>query len=154
MLFRSIAAFSHQRRLASVASSLREGLAVVADPATLVAVVALSLGAWVMSLFAIAAAGRSIGVDLPIAQAGLLMAGAALSTAIPSGPGYLGTYELAAVAVGATFGLTPEQALPLAVLAHLSSLLVTSVGGLLGFARIWRRPHVPATIAGTEAAAT
>ena len=43
-----------------------EGLAVVADPRTLVTVLALSIGAWIMSTLAIAAAGRSIGVELPI----------------------------------------------------------------------------------------
>jgi uncharacterized protein (TIRG00374 family) len=150
---RVIAALAHRRRLVGVASSLRGGLAVVADPRTLVSVISLSLGAWTMSTLVFVMAGRSIGLELSLTQAALVMAGSALSTAIPSGPGYLGTFELAAVAVGATIGLGAEQALPLAVLAHLSALIVTSLGGIVGFARIWRRPHV-APDSGTTTGAT
>jgi uncharacterized membrane protein YbhN (UPF0104 family) len=52
-----------------------------------------------------------------------------LATAIPAGPGYVGTFELAAVTIAASVGIPAEAALAFAVLVHATSLLLTSAGG-------------------------
>ena len=44
---------------------------------------------------AIAAAGQSLGIEMTMAQAGLMAGGVALATAIPAGPSNLGTFDLA-----------------------------------------------------------
>ena len=63
--------------------------------------------------------------------ASLVCSGVALATIVPSGPGYVGTFELTAVAIMTTFGIDPDAAFALALLAHAMNLLVTSVGGVI-----------------------
>jgi hypothetical protein len=54
---------------------------------------------------------------------------AVLSTAIPTAPGYVGTFELAAVAALGVSGIVGEAALAFAVLAHLMAVLPLSLAG-------------------------
>jgi uncharacterized membrane protein YbhN (UPF0104 family) len=67
-------------------------------------------------------------------QAALLAAGTNLATAIPAAPGYVGTFELAAVTIGASVGIAKEDALAFAILVHVTTLLLTSIGGAIAFA--------------------
>jgi uncharacterized protein (TIRG00374 family) len=120
-------------RVHSLATRLRDGLAVAGRPRTLAEAVVLSLAAWSASILAFAAGGQAIGVELSLAEAGLLAAGVALATAIPSAPGYVGTFELAAVTVGRAIGLDPDTAFALGLIVHLSILAVTSIGGGIAF---------------------
>jgi uncharacterized membrane protein YbhN (UPF0104 family) len=100
----------------------------------------LSLAAWGASLLAVAAAGQALGIELTIGAAALLSAGVALATAIPSGPGYLGTFELAGKTIGMSLGLSGDEALALALLVHVSILVLTSSGGAIAFLRLgWHR---------------
>ncbi len=124
-----------------VARKLRGGLAVAGRSRTVGEAIALSLVAWSFSILAFAAAGQAIGVELTMGQAGLLSAGVALATAIPSGPGYLGTFELAAVELGGTFGLAADPAFAIALIVHAGILVVTSTGGAIALLRFgWLRP--------------
>ena len=43
------------------------------------------------------AGGQAVGIELTLAQGALVATGVALATIVPSGPGYLGTFELTAV---------------------------------------------------------
>jgi uncharacterized protein (TIRG00374 family) len=128
---------------------LRDGLAVSGRPSTVARAVGLSLVAWSFSVLAIAASGQAIGVELSIGQAALVSASVALAIAVPSGPAYLGTWELAAVAAASTFGLPADQAFALALIAHAAVVLVTSVGGAVALLRLgWpRRAEDAATAA-------
>jgi len=137
---RIVAYAARYPRVASLAARFREGLAVAGRPRTLVEAIVLTTAAWSASVLAFAAAGQSIGVQLTLAQAGLLAAGVALATAIPSGPGYLGTFELAAVTVGAAIGLAAEPAFALALIVHAGILGVTTIGGGIAFLRVGWRP--------------
>lgn len=126
--------------LAGLAGRLRTGLAVAARPRTLATAIALSALAWAFSSAGFAAAGQALGISLNPIQAALLASGTALATAVPSGPGYLGTYELAAVRILAAFGVNPDHALALAVLAHATTLVATAAGGAISLALLgWGR---------------
>jgi uncharacterized protein (TIRG00374 family) len=132
-------------RVADVARKLHGGLAVAGRPRTLLETLMLSGLAWAATIVSFAAAGQAIGVELTTAQAALLASGVALATAVPAGPGNLGTFDLAGVVIASSFGLESEQAVALVVLAHAAALVVTSVGGatsllLLGWVR---QPPVP-----------
>jgi glycosyltransferase 2 family protein len=118
------------------ARRLRDGLAVAGRPRTLAEALVLSVVAWGATVAAFAAIGQAIGLHLLIGEAALLAAGVALATAIPSGPGYLGTYELAAVKIAEALGQSTEEAFALALLAHASVLILTSVGGAIAFIRL------------------
>jgi glycosyltransferase 2 family protein len=119
---------------------LREGLAVAGRPRTLVASLFLSAAAWGATLLAFAAAAQAVGLQLGIGEAALLASGVALASAIPAGPGYVGTYELAAVAIASGLGIPAEPAFAMALLVHACILVVTSVGGVIALGHLgWRR---------------
>ena len=122
--------------VADAARKLRDGLAVAGRPRTLAEALGLSIAAWGATVIAFAAIGQAIGLHLLIGEASLLAAGVALATAIPSGPGYLGTYELAAVKIAEALGRSSEQAFALALLAHATVLVLTSVTGAGAFLRL------------------
>jgi uncharacterized membrane protein YbhN (UPF0104 family) len=122
--------------MAEGARKLRDGLAVAGRPRTLAEALVLSVAAWGATVIAFAAIGQAIGLHLLIGEASLLAAGIALATAIPSGPGYLGTYELAAVKIAEALGRSTDQAFALALLAHASVIILTSVAGAVAFMRL------------------
>ena len=136
-----VIAFAERRpRVAELGRRLHEGLAVARRPRTVAATVALSVLAWGASLLAVAAAGQSIGLQLTIGEAALLSSGVALATAIPSAPGYLGTFELAFTTIGKALGLPSDEAFALGVIVHVEILVLTSAGGAIAFLRLgWTR---------------
>jgi len=126
-------------RVGQVAARLRGGLAVAGRPRTLVEALVLSAAAWAATLLAFAAAGQAVGLELRIGEAALIASGVALATAIPAGPGYLGTYEIAAVTLAEALGRPAEPAFALALIVHATILLLTSIGGLAALASLRRR---------------
>jgi uncharacterized membrane protein YbhN (UPF0104 family) len=123
-------------RLVELARRLREGLAVAARPRTLGSALAFSALAWTASISTFVIGGQAIGVDLSVAQGALLSSGVALATIVPSGPGYLGTFELTAVGIATTFGVDPDEAFAMALLVHAMILAGTSVGGVVAALRL------------------
>ena len=126
--------------------SLQGGLGVVSRPRTLVEALLASIAAWTCSILAVAAVGQALGVELSIGQAALITSGVALAGAIPAAPSSIGTFEGAAVLAGTTIGLSGEAALAIGLLNHALILAITSIGGLIAFARIgWNRGSADAS---------
>jgi glycosyltransferase 2 family protein len=138
-----------------VLARLRDGLRVASNAGTLLAAIVLSVGSWSCTVLAFAAAAQAVGVEPSMGQAALLAAGTNLATAIPSAPGYVGTFELAAITIATSVGIDRESALAFAVLVHVVTILITSIGGALALARRGRRvdhrEQVPVTGPGSEA---
>jgi len=130
-------------RVVELARRLREGLAVAGRPRTIIVALAFSALAWTASTGTFLAAGQAVGVELSIAQAALLTSGVALVTIIPSGPGYVGTFELTVVSIADGFGIPRDSAFALGLLVHLMILATTSVGGVIAMLAV-RRRRVPA----------
>ncbi|MHB8890982.1 MAG: lysylphosphatidylglycerol synthase transmembrane domain-containing protein [Candidatus Limnocylindrales bacterium] len=126
---RMTAIVARRPRIHGALVRLRAGLSIASDLRTMVAAVVLSIGSWSCTVLAFAAAAQAVGVEPTIGQAALLAAGTNLATAIPAAPGYVGTFELAAVTIAGSVGIPPASALAFAVLVHAASLLLTSVGG-------------------------
>ena len=123
-----------------IVGKLRSGLAVAGRPRTLFETLTLSVLAWAATLLAFAAAGQAVGLELRIGEAALLSSGVALASAIPAGPGYLGTYELAAVKIAEALGLPTDEAFAAALIVHAAILAMTSIGGAVALSRLgWRR---------------
>lgn len=132
-----VAAFAGRwPRVVELARRLREGLAVAGRPRTLGAALVLSALAWSASIATFLAGGQAVGIELSIAQAALLSSGVALATIVPSGPGYLGTFELTAVGIADAFGIDRDAAFAMALLVHAMILLVTTVGGVIAAFRL------------------
>ena len=127
---RVAAIIARRPRLLELARRLREGLAVAGRPRTIGAALVFSALAWAASTGTFLAAGQSIGVELSVAQAALLTSGVALVTIVPSGPGYVGTFELTVVAIADGFGIPRDSAFALGLLVHVMILATTSIGGV------------------------
>jgi glycosyltransferase 2 family protein len=116
-------------RVVGIARRLRDGLRVAALPKTVAAAAILSVIAWSCTVVAVLAVGQSLGIQLTLGEGALLAAGTNLATAVPSGPGYLGTFEYAGETIALAFGLGASQGLALALLIHVLTLAVSSLGG-------------------------
>ncbi|HEV7605038.1 MAG TPA: lysylphosphatidylglycerol synthase transmembrane domain-containing protein [Candidatus Limnocylindrales bacterium] len=118
-------------RILELARRLREGLSVAQRPRVLVGALGFSALAWAASTVTFLAAGQAVGVQLTVAQGALLTSGVALVTIIPSGPGYVGTFELTVVEIASGLGIARDSALALGLLVHLMILATTSIGGVV-----------------------
>ena len=123
-------------RIVELARRLREGLAVASRPRTLSGALAFSAVAWTASILTFLAGAQAVGVELSLAEGALLTSGVALATIVPSGPGYLGTFELTAVGIMASFGVDRDSAFAAALLVHAMILGVTTVGGVVSTIRL------------------
>jgi glycosyltransferase 2 family protein len=90
---------------------------------------ALSVLAWLLDAGLYLAAAASLGMSLPLGTAVIIAAAGALATALPAAPGYVGTYDLAAAAVGAGLGLDPATAVALAAVVHAVVLVPIALAG-------------------------
>jgi uncharacterized protein (TIRG00374 family) len=118
-------------RIRLVLVRLRDGLAVARNAKAMGGAVALSLASWSCTVLAFAAAAQAVGIEPTIGQAALLAAGVNLATAIPAGPGYVGTWELATVTIAASVGIPSSAALAFGILVHVVTLAMTSLGGAI-----------------------
>ena len=123
-------------RLLDLARRLRDGLSVVRSPRTVVAAIGFSVLAWTFSILTFILGGRALGIEVTPMQGALMSSGVALATIVPSGPGYLGTFELTAVGIASRFGIDRDSAFAMALLVHAMILLVTSVGGAISALRL------------------
>ena len=141
---RLAAAADRWPRIQDLVGKLRGGVAVAGKPRTLAQAIALSGCAWTATTLGFAAGAQAVGVQLTLAQAALLASGTALATAVPAGPGNLGTYDLAASTIAVTLGVPVNTAFAIALLTHASTLLVTSALGSVSLLRLgWARAESP-----------
>ena len=133
---RAAAFLNRWPRFVGVATRLRDGLRVAALPRTVAAAALLSVAAWTCTVVAVLAVGQSLGIELTLGEGALLAAGTNLATAIPSGPGYLGTFEYAGQSIALAFGLGASEGLALALLIHVLTLAVSSLGGAVALVRL------------------
>jgi uncharacterized protein (TIRG00374 family) len=123
-------------RVVGVATRLRDGLRVAALPRTIGVAAVLSVAAWSCTVLAFLAVGQALGIELTVGEGALLAAGTNLATAVPSGPGYLGTFEYAGQTIAAAFGFQAAAGLALALLIHVLTLAVSSSGGVVALIRL------------------
>jgi uncharacterized protein (TIRG00374 family) len=133
---RAAAFLNRWPRFVGVATRLRDGLRVAALPRTVAAAALLSVAAWTCTVVAVLAVGQSLGIELTLGEGALLAAGTNLATAIPSGPGYLGTFEYAGQSIALAFGLGASEGLALALMIHVLTLAVSSLGGAVALVRL------------------
>jgi uncharacterized protein (TIRG00374 family) len=89
----------------------------------------LSCLAWLLDATTFFLVGESLALQLAFPTALLIGAVTVIGTAIPSSPGYIGTFELAAVAAATALGVPSDDALALAILAHAITSLPIAMAG-------------------------
>ena len=90
---------------------------------------ALSIGAWTVGAVAVFLVARSVGVELDALEAVFVASALALGVAIPSSPGYIGTYQWIGVAALGLLDVPPSQALAFAILMQASWYVPTTLAG-------------------------
>lgn len=89
----------------------------------------LTVVIWLVDATVCWLAARSLGSDMSLAAALLVIGVGALGTSIPSAPGAIGTFELAASAAARAVGLAAPAALSLAIVVHATTLLPVALAG-------------------------
>jgi len=118
-------------RLLGWAGSFAVGVDRGRDVPRLLGVAAVSVVAWVLDASIFYFAGQALGIDLTFPEAVLIGAVAVLATAVPAAPGYVGTFELAATSTAVALGIPREEALALAVLVHLVTVIPVAISGAI-----------------------
>lgn len=118
---------------------LLEGFNSMSRPKALFGILIISVLVWIgeAGLFYFVLLGT--GVESSPIIALLVMALATLSTLVPSSPGYVGPFHLAAFTAVSLVGGTAGQAASYAVIVHLALWLPTTIGGVLA---IWTDPEL------------
>jgi uncharacterized protein (TIRG00374 family) len=114
---------------------LRDAMELLAEPLgrrRLAVWLGLSLAAWATWALAAILVSRSVGIELGLLDA-LFVAGIMnLGVAIPSSPGFVGTYQWLGVASLGLLGVADDDALAFSILLHASWYAPTTVlGGLV-----------------------
>lgn len=114
-----------------VGQELMEGLAAMSRPGVLARVFLLSILVWLgeAGLFLALLTGLDLATGATAAL--VIMAVATLSTLVPSSPGYVGPFHLAAYSAVAALGATSAQAASFAILAHLALWVPTTLAGVV-----------------------
>jgi uncharacterized protein (TIRG00374 family) len=90
---------------------------------------ALTVCTWTLSSLAAALVARSLGIDLSPLEAVFVTSALALGVAIPSSPGYIGTYQWLGVAALGVLDIPVEQALAFSILMQASWYVPTTLAG-------------------------
>jgi glycosyltransferase 2 family protein len=120
----------HSRGL--VRRLVRDAVEVLAEPLGRrrpVVWLGLSLCAWATWALAALLIARSLDIELSVAEALFVTAVLNLGSAIPSSPGYVGTYEWLGVASLGLIGVPHEAALAFTILVHASWYVPTTLAG-------------------------
>lgn len=110
----------------------------------------LSVAAWLTWALAAYLTARAVGIELTPVQAVFVTGALNLGVAIPSSPGFVGTYQWLGVSALALFGIGQESALAYAIALQAVWYLPTTVVGvvllLTGTTRRWGRPASTAAV--------
>jgi len=93
--------------------------------------VLLSVAAWLVWTLAALLVARAVGIELTVLQAVFVTAAINLGVAIPSSPGFVGTYQWLGVSALALFGIGQESALAFAIVLQAVWYVPTTLTGLI-----------------------
>lgn len=117
------------KRLRDEARSFSEGLRQLFRRDHAVGIWGWSWTAWVTAFAINYMLMRALNIDAPMPVAVLLTCTTNLSMLIPSSPGYIGVFHLAATASLLPFGVAESRAFSFAILAHLVNVVPVSLIG-------------------------
>jgi hypothetical protein len=135
----------HQRgRVRTFVRDTIDGLAERLDLRLVVLALAMSLAAWLAFSLGVVLVAASVGIDLDLHEAFFVTSVVNLGVAIPSSPGFVGTYQWLAVESVALLDVaTREEALAFSILLHAAWYVPTTiVGGVFVLTRLHVRDRV------------
>jgi glycosyltransferase 2 family protein len=109
------------------------GMRTLQNPPRLFGFLGFSIIIWTLDACSAILAGKAFSLDISLAMAYIILAALGLSSAIPSTPGYLGVYQVVAVAVMAPFGIVASDALVYVIAWQIQSTAMVALWGGIGF---------------------
>ena len=122
-----------QQTIIEILKRFSHGLLLVKGPSQLVAVILYSLTLWCLTALQIYVLGFSMGISLPFLAPFFVLILLCLGVALPSAPGYIGTFHVACQYALIFYGFSKEMALSMAILLHAVGFIPTVFLGLLVF---------------------
>ncbi|MGQ0704012.1 MAG: lysylphosphatidylglycerol synthase transmembrane domain-containing protein [Gemmatimonadales bacterium] len=122
-------------RLVNLVEALRIGLQALRHPARMVAAAVWSALLWLVLSASFYVAFPAFGIEVGFAGALLVQVVVAFGVAVPSTPGYVGVFELAATAALALFGVPADRAIAYGVTYHVTTFLPIVLLGLWSLVR-------------------
>lgn len=124
-----------KERVLELARSFAQGLESLREPRAALIAVLLSLLVWTGATLMFGYGLLSFDIHLSVGAVIFITAVVNLGLVVPASPGYLGTYQLLAVAALAVFAIDRNLGLAFALLFHASQFLLNT---LLGLVLFWR----------------
>lgn len=124
------------RRLAPLVGRLRDGWSVVSSGRRLALTLAQTVAIRAVESAVLFGFLRALDLPLGFLEAAVVTSFVVLSMAVPAAPGFLGTYELAAVLSLGLFGVGEEDAVAFALLSHAWQFAVGIGVGLMAVATL------------------
>lgn len=126
---------ARRAKLLELASRFLLGLRAIQDAGRAARFAGLTAVIWTIDAVAVTVIGGAIDVPMTLPLAFLLIAALGLSSAAPSTPGYVGIYQIVAVAVLGPFGIGQSGALALILLVQAITYCIVLTWGLPA---LWR----------------
>lgn len=114
-------------------SRLLEGLKSLVHFKIMWLAVPLTLFNWMVEAWTVMVLAHGISVELSLFQSFMMVGAVNLAISVPSSPGHIGTFQVAAIAVLVFFGIDKEAAASIAILYHAVQLLPTIIIGAYGY---------------------
>jgi glycosyltransferase 2 family protein len=111
-------------------SGLIRGTAAVVGPSDLAIAVALSAAAWVLWAAGLWLVADALGIDLALWQAAFMAGLVNLGTAVPSSPGFVGTYQWLCVSGLGLFDVGASQAFAFSLVLQAAWFVPTTAAGV------------------------
>jgi uncharacterized membrane protein YbhN (UPF0104 family) len=122
-------------RVAAAAGAFARSLEPLRFPARGLPALGIALLKKAVEVAAMVCVYRAFGLAVPVSAAVVVLAALNLATLLPVVPGNVGVFEAAVVLALTRFGVTPEQALGVAVVQHLCYFVALALPGLVFAAR-------------------
>ena len=111
-------------------SGLIRGTAAVVGPSDLAIAVALSAAAWVLWAAGLWLVADALGIDMALWQAAFMTGLVNLGTAVPSSPGFVGTYQWLCVSGLGLFDVGASQAFAFSLVLQAAWFVPTTAAGV------------------------
>ncbi len=129
-----------KERLAGLLDKFLLGMRALQHPGRAASFTGFTAAIWLTDALGTMIGVRALSLALGLPQALVLLAALGLSSAMPSTPGYIGVYQLVAVAVLVPFGFSKAQAVVCITVLQAAGYVTILLWGLVGLWRLGRTP--------------
>ncbi len=135
LLFSKFLAERHSQKIQDLIDNFVSAIALLKNRKIFIGVAGITVLTWSLGGAGTFVVLKSMDIDLPFFAAFLVNAITVISVAIPSAPGYVGTWEFFAMLALGIFDVEKNVSLGFALLYHFLALLPTMVFGLFYFSK-------------------